>query len=147
MNVPAAVVFPLVNDLHQWRHWSPWEKIDPEMKREYSGEYAGKGATYAWEGNEEVGKGNMTITESDPPRRIGIDLEFITPFPAKNRVSFAFTPVAKGTRVTWAMDGENNFVGKLFDLLMDFDTMVGDDYDRGLAKLKELAETKAGTSS
>ncbi len=143
IKAPAPIVFPLVNDIHKWRQWSPWEKIDPNMKRDYSGEYAGVGASYAWSGNDEVGKGRMTITESKPVSRVGIEIEFITPFAATNQVSFDLEPVAHGTKVTWAMEGENGFIAKAFDLLVDFDSVVGADYDKGLAKMKEIAEAKA----
>ncbi len=143
IKAPAQIVFPLINDIHTWRQWSPWEKIDPNMKREYSGKYAGVGASYAWSGNDEVGKGHMTITESKPPSRVGIEIEFITPFAATNQVSFDLEPVTNGTKVTWAMEGENGFIAKAFDLLIDFDSAVGADYDKGLAKMKEIAEAKA----
>lgn len=146
IEAPPTIVFGLVNDIHHWRRWSPWEKIDPDMKRTYSGEYSGVGAEYAWEGNDQVGKGRMVIKQSEPPKRIGIEIEFISPFAATNQVSFDFEPVGKGTRVTWAMEGTNDFIGKVFDLLMDFDSMVGADYDRGLTKLGEIAHAKAAES-
>ncbi|MCA9774978.1 MAG: SRPBCC family protein, partial [Myxococcales bacterium] len=116
---PPEAVFPLVNDFHEWRAWSPWEERDPDMQRTYEGPPAGVGAIYAWSGNKDVGAGRNTITESRPNDRIGMKLEFMEPFEATNAVEFTFRPEGDGTRVTWAMSGRNNFVGKAMDLFMN----------------------------
>lgn len=98
-------VFSLINDLRTWRTWSPWEKKDPGMKRTYSAVTSGKGATYAWEGNSEVGQGGMEITESLPSSKIAIKLDFIKPFEGHNTVVFALEPQGEMTNVTWTMQG------------------------------------------
>src|SRR4051812_12387080 len=77
---PASAVFPHVNDFHQWNEWSPWAKLDPEMKTTYEGAPNGTGAVYRWIGNKKVGEGVMTITESRPNDLIRIDLQFLKPF-------------------------------------------------------------------
>jgi hypothetical protein len=138
---PPANAFTLVNDFHSWRSWSPWEKLDPGMKRTYEGPATGAGAKYAWSGNDEVGSGTMTIERSDAPSLIGIKLEFFAPFAATNQTTFRFDPVPGGTKVTWAMDGTNNFMSKAFHLVMDMDKMVGADFERGLALLEKAAES------
>jgi hypothetical protein len=140
---PPAAVFGHVNDLRAWGAWSPWEKIDPGMQRTFGGPAAGVGSTYAWSGNSEIGKGRMTIQRSEPGREIGIELEFIEPFAATNVATFTFAPVPDGTRVTWAMDGDNGFVAKAIALFLDMDEMVGTQFERGLAALKTVAETHA----
>ncbi len=66
IKAPPEKIFALINDLHQWTAWSPWEGIDPALKRSYSGAPSGKGAAYAWEGNNKVGSGRMEILESVP---------------------------------------------------------------------------------
>jgi hypothetical protein len=137
---PPPVPHALVNDFHAWGGWSPWEKLDPAMKRSYDGPVAGVGAKYAWAGNDDVGEGRMTIEQSSA-RQIQIRLEFIQPFAATNRATFAFDPVAEGTKVTWAMDGDKNFASKAFGLVMDMDEMIGADFERGLASMKALAES------
>jgi hypothetical protein len=137
---PAPVPHALVNDFHAWGGWSPWEKLDPGMKRSYEGPVAGVGAKYAWAGNDDVGEGRMTIEQSSA-RQIQIRLEFIEPFAVTNRATFVFTPVPEGTKVTWAMDGDKNFASKAFGLVMDVDGMIGADFERGLASLKSLAES------
>jgi uncharacterized protein YndB with AHSA1/START domain len=144
IDAPPEVVFPLVNDLRAWPQWSPYEHRDPSMRRHYEGPEAGEGAIYGWDGNDDVGAGRMTITESVPNQRLAIRLEFLRPIVATNAVEFVFEPSGGTTRVTWAMDGRNGFVGKLIALLMDMDAMIGTDFDTGLASLKAAAEAGAG---
>lgn len=138
---PAPVIFTKINDFHEWQHWSPWEKLDPNMKKTYSGPTAGVGAMYAWDGKRDVGKGQMTITESLPPERVRIKLEFFEPWTATNTTTLSITPAAVGSStVTWQMVGHHNFIGKAFALVMNMDKMLGADFDKGLQRLKELAE-------
>lgn len=137
---PPESAFARVNDLHAWGAWSPYEQKDPQMKRTWDGSPSGTGAVYAWAGNGEVGEGRMTIVQSDAPSRIAIKLEFFRPFAATNTATFTFVPTPEGTRVTWAMDGRKNFVAKALHLVMNMDTMVGGDFEKGLVALKTLAE-------
>ena len=139
---PAQAVFAQVNDFHNWRAWSPWEKLDPQLKRTYEGPQAGTGAKYAWAGNKDVGEGRMTITESRPGERILIDLRFIKPMAATNTTEFLFKPEGGGTAVTWTMSGKHNFMGKAFSLLMNIDRMVGGQFEQGLANMKSLVESR-----
>jgi uncharacterized protein YndB with AHSA1/START domain len=143
IDAPAAIVFTSVGDLKNYAEWSPWEKRDPAMKKTFSTATAGVGASYAWEGNKEVGKGKMSITESRPPERLVQKLEFIEPFPATSDVAFDLKPAGNGgTRVTWSMDGKSNFMGKAFSLVMSMDQAVGKDFEEGLANLKRVSEAK-----
>jgi hypothetical protein len=140
-------VFAQVNDFHFWAAWSPWEKLDPKMEKTFSGPSAGAGATYAWNSeNSKVGQGRMTIERSDLPSSVSVKLEFLKPFTATNTVTFTMMPVAAQTRTTWAMDGHNGFLGKLFHLVMNMDKMVGGDFERGLAALKSVAEAVRGSA-
>ena len=137
---PAAAAFAQVNDFHNWQAWSPWEKIDPAMKRTYGGAPAGAGATYAWVGNKEVGEGRMTIMESRPSELIRIKLEFVKPFRATNIAEFTFEPRGDQTAVTWTMTGQKNFLTKGIHLFMNMDRMVGGSFEAGLAQMKALVE-------
>jgi uncharacterized protein YndB with AHSA1/START domain len=137
---PPERAFSLVNDFRAWRGWSPWEELDPQLKRNYEGAPSGAGAKYSWSGNDEVGAGKMTIEQSQPPSRIQIKLEFLKPFEATNTTTFSFVPAGAGTKVIWAMDGNSNFMSKAFGLFMDMDQLVGKDFERGLAQMKSLAE-------
>ena len=140
INAAPATVFAQVNDFHKWDAWSPWAKMDPAMKANYDGAPAGAGAGYSWVGNSQVGEGRMTITESHPPDRINIKLEFIKPFAATDTTVFPLKPQGNQTTVLWSLDGDNNFIGKAFGLVMSMDKMVGNDFDRGLAQLKSVSE-------
>ena len=138
---PAKTVFAHVNDFHQWQAWSPWEKLDPAMKKSFDGPPAGVGAVYNWSGNDQVGEGRMTLIESRANELVKIKLQFVKPFEATNTTEFAFKPANEQTQVTWSMSGTNNFIGKAFGLIMDMDKTVGGDFEKGLAALKTLAES------
>ena len=133
-------VFPLVNDFHSWANWSPWEKLDPNMKRTYTGAQSGLGTKYEWEGKGQAGSGSMEITASVPSSSITIDLSFLKPFKAHNLTEFTFTPKDGGTEVLWAMSGSLDFMMKVMHIFMNMDKVVGKDFERGLANLKVLAE-------
>ena len=140
IHAPAAAVFPLIDDFHNWPKWSPWEKLDPGMKKTYSGAAAGSGAEYAWVGNDKAGEGRMTITESRPSELVAMKLEFLKPFAATNRATFQLTPSATGTQVKWGMEGDNGFIAKAFCLVVDMDALVGKDFQEGLSNLDRLAQ-------
>lgn len=137
---PAPVVFAQVNDFHNWTAWSPWAKLDPAMKQTYEGAAAGPGAVYAWVGNREVGEGRMTIVESRPSDLIRVKLDFVKPFAGTSVAEFTFRPEGDRTAVTWTMTGEKNFVAKAIHLVMNMDRMIGDQFDKGLAAMKTVAE-------
>ena len=139
---PASSVFPLVNELKSWEKWSPWEKVDPAMKRSFEGPASGVGAAYGWVGNSDVGEGKMTITESKPSELVRLRLEFYKPMPGESDVQISFKPEGSGTAVTWAMSGKNNFVSKAICMFMNMDKMVGGQFEKGLADLKSAAESK-----
>lgn len=133
-------LYALVNDFHRWTDWSPWEKLDPLMTRTHSGAASGTGAVYEWRGNGKVGAGRMQITESVPASKVGIKLDFIKPFEGHNITEFTLVPHGDTTEVTWAMHGPTPFVSKLMQVFVKPDTMVGKDFEVGLANLKALAE-------
>jgi hypothetical protein len=137
---PGAQVFVQVNDLHKFQDWSPWAKLDANVKNTYEGRPAGTGAITRWVGNKKVGEGNMTIVESRPSDLIKMKLEFIKPFASTADVQFDFKPEGKGTAVTWTMSGQKNFMSKAFCLFASMDKMVGADFERGLGNLKSLTE-------
>jgi len=148
VGAPPARIFTQVNDLHAWAAWSPWEKLDPKMERTFTGPPAGPGATYAWKSESgKVGQGRMTIEKSEAPALVVVTLEFIKPFAATNTVTFSFDATTDGTKVTWAMDGHNGFMGKAFALLMNMDKTVGGDFERGLVGLKAVAEAALNSAA
>lgn len=140
IEAPPEKVFEQVNDFNKWAAWSPWEKLDPAMKKEITGSPSGKGASYYWIGNDDVGEGRMTIAESHPSDHIKIDLEFMKPFAQKSVNDFVFKADGDKTNVTWTMSGQSNFLSKAFGLIMDMDKMIGADFEKGLAQMKNIAE-------
>jgi uncharacterized protein YndB with AHSA1/START domain len=140
INAPPDKVFSLINDFHQWEAWSPWEKIDPALKRTYSGASSGKGAIYEWNGNKEIGHGRMEITESAPPSKIALKLDFVKPFEAHNTVEFTLATQGDSTTVTQAMYGPSPYISKLMSIFFSMEKMVGEKYEEGLANLKAIAE-------
>ena len=137
---PADAVRAQITDFHRWRAWSPWEDLDPQLHRAYSGPDAGEGARYAWNGNRKAGAGSMEITDATAPSKVSLKLDFTRPFEAHNTVDFTMTPEAGGTRVTWDMRGPTPLLGKVIHVFLDMDKMVGGDFEAGLAKLKAAAE-------
>lgn len=143
--VPARPeeVFAIINDLRRWEAWSPWDKLDPSMAKEYSGPAAGPGSSYHWHGNKKVGEGRMTITASESPSKVVIDLHFIKPFAAQNVTTLEIEARGAETRVTWSMTGENNFVSKAFNVVMNMDKLVGADFEKGLAAMQAALAAQA----
>lgn len=139
INAPPETLFPLVNNFHNWAQWSPWEKLDPTMKRSYSGPDHGVGAKYGWEGTK-AGTGRMDIFSSVPTSAIDINLNFEKPFKAHSIAMFRFIPSGNATRVVWTMEGPNIFIGKVMSVFMSMDEMNGKNFDIGLAAMKEIAE-------
>jgi len=140
IKAPPEKIFPLINDLKAWAAWSPYEKKDPAMKRSFGAVAAGKGATYAWEGDSNVGQGRMEIIESAPTGKVLIKLDFIKPFEAHNTAEFILAPKGDTTSVTWAIYGPSAYVTKVMGLFLNMDTMIGKDFEAGLADLKTAAE-------
>jgi uncharacterized protein YndB with AHSA1/START domain len=140
ISAPPEKIFPLIDDFHGWAAWSPWEKLDPDMKRTFSGAERGKGAVYAWEGNGKAGAGTMEITDSSPPSKLTIKLDFIRPFEGHNVAEFTLEPSGGATRVTWAMHGPSSYLSKVMGVFISMDSLVGKDFEAGLAAMKAAAE-------
>lgn len=143
VNAPPASAFALVNDFQQWVRWSPYEGLDANLKRTYSGAPQGVGAVYEWEGNNKVGNGRMEMLGSEPSR-IVIKLDFFKPFEAHNTAEFSFVPEDGGSRVTWAMYGppmkSSPLMKFVMSLFFNMEKVVGGQFEQGLAKLKTAAE-------
>ena len=137
---PVPAVFAQVNDFRKWPAWSPYEKLDPAMKKTYEGPATGTGASYAWAGNSDAGVGRATITESRPNELVRIKLDFEKPFAGTAFAEFAFKPEGERTRVEWSLQGTNNFVAKAVHLFLNMDRMVGGQFEEGLAQLKSVTE-------
>jgi uncharacterized protein YndB with AHSA1/START domain len=139
---PPDVVFAHLDSPRALDVWSPWVKMDPKLKMEYSGPESGVGASESWEGPA-MGVGSLTVTDVKPSEEVELRLEFKKPMAATNVARFTLTPAGDATRVAWRMEGENNFVGKAASLVTNMDKMVGGTFESGLAELKTLAEADA----
>jgi hypothetical protein len=140
IKAPADRIFPLINDFRQWRSWSPYENKDPAMKRTYDGADSGKGAVYAWDGNNNVGSGRMEILEASVPSKIVIKLDFFKPFEGHNTAEFTILPQGDAIMLTWTMSGPAVFMSRLMQVFINLDHMIGRDFEAGLANLKKLTE-------
>lgn len=143
INAPLFVVFAKVNVLANWQEWSPWAKLDPNVKNTYEGPEFGEGAIFHWLGNNDVGEGRMTITESRNNELVKIKLEFIKPFQATNDTEFVFTSDGTVCTVNWSMSGKRSFMEKAFNLIFNMESIVGADFEKGLATMKKSAESES----
>jgi len=139
MKAPPERIQAQLSDFRGWQAWSPWEKMDPGMQRRFGGAEKGKGATYAWRGNDKVGQGSMEITESTA-QKVAMDLDFVKPFEAHNTVTFTLAPKGDATDVTWSMSGPVPYFAKILHVFVDMDRMVGSQFESGLANLKAVSE-------
>lgn len=133
-------VYDLVADFHRWPAWSPWEGLDPDLERTYSGASAGTGAVYTWSGNRRAGQGRMRIVEAAEPTVVRIDLLFEKPWKSRSDTAFTFDPTGSETRVTWSMTGQKTLMTKVMGVFKSMDDLLGPDFERGLARLKAAAE-------
>jgi K+-transporting ATPase KdpF subunit len=140
VKAPAGAIYLEVADFRRWTGWSPYENRDPAMKRSFGGPAEGKGATYAWDGNNNVGAGRMEILEANGPSKLRIKLDFERPFEGHNIAEFTFVPQGDATLVTWAMYGPAPFISKIMQVFINMDSMIGKDFEAGLASLKQLTE-------
>jgi hypothetical protein len=138
-------VYALIEDLRQWEQWSPWEELDPTMQHTYTGAERGVGAVHGWKGNKKAGEGRMEITRADAPRHVDLALTFVKPFKSENTTSFDLTPAgddANRTNVTWSMRSPQNWMMRIMGVFMNMDKRIGDDFEKGLAKLATLARSE-----
>ncbi len=140
IKAPPEKIIPLVNDFRNWKSWSPWENLDPNMQRTFSGAASGTGAVYAWQGNSDVGKGRMEITGQELPFKVTVKLEFIEPIASTNITDFALGPKGELTTVNWTMNGPMMFITKIMGVFTSMDKMIGKDFEKGLAQMKAVAE-------
>jgi len=140
IKAPAGKIMPLISDFHQWAVWSPWEALDPHMTRTFSGAPKDMGAVYAWTGNDKVGAGRMEITGMTATGNVTIKLDFLKPIESHSVTEFVLLPQGDMTTVTWSMTGPSSYLTKLMGVFVSMDSMIGGDFERGLANLKSAAE-------
>jgi uncharacterized protein YndB with AHSA1/START domain len=142
---PPATVFDQVNDFHKWDSWSPWAKLDPNAKITFEGPPSGTGTIMTWAGNNHVGEGKMTLTESRPNELVKINVDIVKPMEGSSTTEFAFKPEGDQTSVTWSMSGHQNFLAKAMCLVMNGKKMMSEIMDKGLANMKSVVEGASKT--
>jgi hypothetical protein len=143
INAPAETIYEQIVDFHNWQAWSPWDHLDPDMQRTYSGPASGVGASYAWTGNRKVGEGRMKITEAAEQASVQIALDFLKPFKSSSTTTFNLQPKGESTEVTWTMTGPKTLMTRIMGIYKSMDKMIGPDLEKGLTQLKGATEQPA----
>ena len=136
---PPSAIYPIVSDLRRFNEWSPWADIDPETVYTFTGPIDGVGQTLNWESKDErVGSGSMAIAAVEPEKRVDMSIDFGHQGTAL--ASLILDPAGAGTNVTWGFDSDLGFnpIARYFGMMMD--GMIGPDYEKGLVRLKAVAE-------
>lgn len=140
INAPADRIYPLIDDFRAWSTWSPFDQLDPAMKKTFSGPATGTGSVYEWSGNRRAGAGRMENMGAQAPSRVVIELDFLRPIEGHDIAEFKLVPEGGSTRVTWSIDGPSPFVSRVVGVFLDMDKLIGNDFETGLANLKAVAE-------
>jgi hypothetical protein len=141
INAPPEMVFALVGGYKRFNEWSPWAELDPKTVYTFEGPESGLGAKMSWASNDpSVGAGSQVIMEHVPISHVAVDLDFGAM--GKSQSYWDLQPEGSGTSTTWGFKMKlNGLMDRWFGLLMD--RFIGPDYEKGLTKLKALAENEA----
>ena len=140
ITAPAKDIYEQIIDLRNWRSWSPWDELDPDMDRTYSGADSGVGAVYNWSGNRKAGEGRMEILDATEPSNVTIAVAFVKPFKSSSTTRFLLEPTEGATKVTWTMTGPKTTMVKVIGIFRSMDKMVGPDFEKGLRSLAVATE-------
>ncbi|MAU27425.1 MAG: polyketide cyclase [Muricauda sp.] len=141
INKPKSEVFEYLRFLKKQDEWSPWNKKDPDMQKEFRGTDGEVGAVSYWNGNKDVGEGEQEITKIVEGERVESELRFLKPWKSTSDAYMVTEDAGNGsTRVTWGFSGNNKFPMSIMMLFMSMDKMIGKDFEEGLANLKAKLE-------
>ena len=141
IDAPADEIYARIVDLHRWTEWSPWEDVDPDLSREYSGADQGVGARYAWSGNKKAGRGTMEIASATAPSEVSVQVDFEKPMKSSSVSTFRLVPGnGSSTTVTWELTGSHSVFSRIAAPLGFFDKLLGKDFEKGLSRLKSASE-------
>jgi len=139
---PRQEVFNFISLLRNQDQFSVWNRMDPSMKKTYSGIDGEVGFVATWDSkNKDLGKGEQEITGITAGRRLDTKLRFKEPFESEDD-AYLITEDAgnTGTLVKWGIKGKMNYPMNLMLLFMDMDEMIGKDLQTGLINLKTVLE-------
>jgi uncharacterized protein YndB with AHSA1/START domain len=142
IEAPPEDVWPHLADYQQFVQWSPWSGRDPLQVSEFSDPSIGLGSWYTWAGNSDVGRGRMDTVAYEPPNRMQQRLEFVEPFASVADVTYEVERRGETSRVTWSFRSDNDLMGRAMGLFIDFDAMLGADFDQGLGSLRTRVEAE-----
>lgn len=142
INAPAEKIFPYISQFKLGETWSPYEKVDPNMKKTFTGTDGQVGSVMEFKGNKDAGAGKLELVNLVPNQSVDIKLTMIEPIFAENLVQYKLTPEGDGTRFTWSMSGDGGFVGKLISVFMDCENMVEEQFSAGIVNLKNVIENQ-----
>ncbi|MDC8756804.1 SRPBCC family protein [Janthinobacterium fluminis] len=140
IKAPPEKVMALINDLHNWALWAPWEGDDSQLSRTFIGAELGKGAAYLWQDKEERSSGRIEITDSFHPSRVFVDFDFLQPEQIHSSAEFTLVSFGNSTKVVWQMRGPTSFWTKLKGLFGRREHPLGGSFESGLARMKAVAE-------
>jgi uncharacterized protein YndB with AHSA1/START domain len=133
-------VFSFINDLHAWDAWSGDNGGDQTVQKSYSGPVSGTAAMAEWHGSGRTGSARMTITESVPPAKVSVMVDWIKPFKAHNLNEFTIHDRGGEAEVTWSIQASNLYAMRLIGVFVDMQSEFAKHMDSGLKNLKSAAE-------
>ena len=134
-------VWSNTNSLKAMDQWSPWNKLDPNMKKNWTGNTGQAGEKNCWEGNEDAGKGCQKVVKVDAAnRKIDTKIVFLTPYESESTSSVIVVPEGSGSKATWTFDTEIPYPWTVTKLMYNLEEMIGKDYTEGLNNLKKISE-------
>ncbi|MCX8501179.1 MAG: SRPBCC family protein, partial [Alphaproteobacteria bacterium] len=137
---PAAAILPYLRNLQETIHWSQWEKIDPNSKRNYTGVMGEVGSTYHWDSpHKQAGEGRIEITNITDSR-VEMDIQFIRPLPGRAKVDYSLEPMGKATVVMSAFQTSPPFLNKVICIFFNPEKIIGTMHEKSLNNLRTLVE-------
>ena len=140
INAPKEKVWQYAGSLHGMEKWSPFIESDPDIQVSFEGQDSAVGAIYTWKGNKEVGSGSQTISKIDPLNRMDTHLHFIEPFEGEADAYLKLSGEGNATNVAWGFNTRYKYPMNVMLLFINMDKMMGESFNKGLAKLKQLSE-------
>ncbi|MCS6990502.1 MAG: SRPBCC family protein [Chitinophagales bacterium] len=142
IQAPLDTVWNYVSTLRAMDLWSPWNALDTTMKKNYYGTDGSVGASMHWVGNKQAGEGRQTITAIEPRHRIDVHVQFLKPFSSEANSYIQVDDSGAGTEVTWGFTSITPRPFNIIYIFMDMEKLIGQDFEKGLRRLKELTEPK-----
>lgn len=146
IHAPAQQIFPYLAQFKKGGEWNPYDRRDPNIKRNFKGIEGEVGSVMEFDGNNDAGAGYLELLKVIPNQQVNIKLVMTRPFAASNLITYTLTPEGDQTRFSWAMSGDGGFMGKLIGVFMDCEKMIAGDFEAGIKNLKDLIEKQTPAS-